>query len=115
MKHEAEQQNVDLARKLLQHALAIEPKLPEAQFEMGALLQDGEDWKGSIPFLKRAVRLKPDFSQAHYRLARAYWRTGRKEEGDAQMALQRKSANQNQIELDQRLRQVTSLAVTVQQ
>lgn len=115
MKHDNDQQNVNLARNLLQRALATDPNLPEAQFEMAAVLQDSEDWKGSIPYLERALKLKPDFSEAHYRLARAYWRTGRRQDGDTQMALQRKSAHQNEVELDQRLRQVTSLAVTVQQ
>jgi len=102
-----------LARKLLETALAADPKLPEAQFQMGRFLQDDSLWKESIPFLERAVELKPDYATAHYRLARAYWRTGRKQDGQAQMELQKKFASQKQKDLDQRLRQLTTFIVDV--
>jgi predicted Zn-dependent protease len=106
-------QSAESARKLLQRALATDPNLAEAQFEMGVVLQEGSDWKGSIPYLERAVKLKPDYSQAHYRLARAYWKTGRRQEGDEQMQLQKKSAREEQEELHRRLVEITSLAVSV--
>jgi tetratricopeptide (TPR) repeat protein len=96
-----------LARKLLDAALAADPKLPEAQFRMGKFLQDDQMWKESIPYLECAVELKPDYSTAHYRLARAYWRTGRKQDGDAQIELQKKFSRQEAEDLDRRLRQIT--------
>lgn len=108
-----DEQSAELARKLLQGALVADPNLAEAQFEMGVVLQEGSDWKGSIPYLERAVKLKPDFSQAHYHLARAYWKTGRRQEGDAQMDLQKKSTYEEQEELHRRLVEITSLAVSV--
>jgi tetratricopeptide (TPR) repeat protein len=113
--HHRDPQTLETARKLLTPAIAANPNLPEAQLQMGTVLQEQMNWKGSIPYLERAVKLQPDLTVAHYRLARAYWRTGRRREGDAQMALQRKYVHQNQIDLDQRLRQVTSLAVSIQQ
>jgi tetratricopeptide (TPR) repeat protein len=102
-----------LARKLLESALAADPKLPEAQFQMGTFLQDDGMWKESIPYLERAVALKPDFSQAHYHLALAYWRTGRKQDGQTEMELQKKFSKQQQQDLDQRLRQITTFIVDV--
>lgn len=110
---EGKEQNRELARKLLEGALAADPNLAEAQFQMGVILQDGLDWKGSIPYLERAVKLKPDYAQAHYRLARAYWRTGRRQDGQEQMDLQKKFASQEKEDLDQRLRQITRFAVDV--
>jgi predicted Zn-dependent protease len=111
--HNRDRQSLELAAKLLRPAIAAHPNLPEAQLQMGTILQDELDWKGSIVYLERAVKLKPELAEAHYRLARAYWETGRKQEGDAQMALQRKYAQKNGAKLDQRLRQVTSLAVSI--
>jgi tetratricopeptide (TPR) repeat protein len=104
-----------LARKLLERALAANPNLPEAQFQMGVVMQYGMDWKGSIPYLERAVKLKPDFAQAHYRLARAYWKTGRRQDGQAQMDLQKKYSYQEQEELNRRLRQVTKFVMDAHQ
>ena len=106
-------QSVDLARRLLASALAADPNLPEAQFQMAVIMQNGLNWEASIPYLERAVKLKPDFAQAHYRLARAYWRMGRRQDGAAQMELQKKFASQEQDDLDRRLRQVTTIAVEV--
>jgi tetratricopeptide (TPR) repeat protein len=109
------QQNVDLARQLLTRAVAADPKLPEAQFQMGVALQQSDDWKGSVAYLERAVRLKPDYAQAHYRLARAYWKVGRHQDGQVQMELQKKFARQEQDDLNRRLRQIATFGVEVQQ
>jgi tetratricopeptide (TPR) repeat protein len=78
------------------------------------VLQDESDWKGSIPYLERAIKLDPGLSQAHYRLARAYWRVGRKQEADAQMKLEKSSALEQQEDLHRRLSQITALTVNVQ-
>jgi tetratricopeptide (TPR) repeat protein len=104
-------ESLNLTRKLLARAIAADPNLPEAQFEMGVALQNSLDWKGRIPYLERAVKLKPDFAQAHYRLARAYWKIGRNQDGQAQMDLQKKFARQEQEDLDRRLKQIARFAV----
>ncbi|HEX4310003.1 MAG TPA: tetratricopeptide repeat protein [Acidobacteriaceae bacterium] len=101
------------ARKLLNNALAANPNLPDANYQMGLLLQDGGDWAGSIVNLRRAVEAKPDFSQAHYHLALAYWRTGHKRQGQAEMDLQRKYSRQEQEDEDQRLRQITTFVINL--
>ena len=100
-----------VARKLLEAALAADPRLPEAQYQMGTFLQDDGQWKQSIAYLERAVALKSDFSKAHYRLALAYWRSGRKQEGEVQMELQKKFSRQEQDDRDRRLRQITTFVV----
>jgi tetratricopeptide (TPR) repeat protein len=99
------------ARKLLARAIAANPNLPDAQFQMGVVLQDLFDWKGSISYLEHAVNLKPDFAQAHYRLARAYWKAGRTQDGQAQMELQKKYARQERDDLDRRLKRITRFVV----
>ena len=109
------QQNVALARQLLVRAITANPGMPEAQYQMGVVLQQSNDWKGSIPYLERAIKLKPDFAQAHYHLARAYWRVGRREDGQAQMEMQKKYARQEQDDLNRRLSQIATLGVEVKQ
>ena len=111
MKDQDNGEKVDLAQKMLVQALAANPNLPGAQFQMGMIKQDRKDWKASIPFLERAVKLKPDYAQAHYRLALAYWRTGRKLDGEAQMRLQKKFARHEQQDLDRRLQQITTFTM----
>jgi tetratricopeptide (TPR) repeat protein len=103
-----------LIRKLLEAALTSDPKLPEAQFQMGSFLQNEGMWKDSIPYLECAIKLKPDYSQAHYHLALAYWRAGRKPEAQAHMELQRKYSRQEQEDLKRRLDEIATFLVKVQ-
>jgi len=102
-----------LTRKLLEAAIAADPRIPEAQFEMGTFLQDDGMWKESIPYLERAVKLKPDFRKAHYHLSIAYWRAGRKKDAEVEMDLQKKYSEQEKEDVDQRLRQITTFLVDV--
>lgn len=101
------------AKGLLQNAIIAAPRFANAQYEMGLLKQQESDWPGSISNLETAVRLKPDLAQAHYRLALAFWRAGRKNEAEAQMALQKQYSQQERDDLDQRLRQITTFLVDV--
>lgn len=105
--------NPALARKLLASALVVDPNLADAQLEMGVVKQDDADFNGSIHYLERALQLKPGLSEAHFRLGRAYWRAGRKQEARKEMELQKKYATQEQEDLHRRLAQITSLAVNV--
>lgn len=105
------EENMRMARQLLDHAIEVDPKLADAQYEMGVLKQDQMDWTGSISYLERAVKLKPNFARAHYRLALACLRSGRKQEGEAEMALQKRFSKQEQDDLDQRLGQITTFLV----
>lgn len=107
------QQQLQLAHRMLQSAIDADPKLADARFQMGVLQQAQGDWPASIPSLQAALRLKPDLAAAHYRLALAYWRAGRKPEAQAEMKLQQKYYRQQQDDLDQRLRQITTFLVDV--
>lgn len=108
-------QQTATARELLTQALSANPRLPDAQYQMGVLKQNEGNWAGSISNLQTAISLKPDLAQAHYRLALAYWRTGRKQDGQAEMELQKKYAKQEKEDTDKRLRQITTFLVDVRQ
>lgn len=98
-------------RKLLENAIAVDPKLPEAQYRMGLVQQDAEQWEQSIPHLEAATRLDPELAEAHYRLGQAYWRAGRKQEAEAQMDLYRKFREKNLEDRDKKLSHITTLIV----
>lgn len=100
-----------LGRKLLAQAIAADPKLPDAQYLMGVVKQNQGDWAGSIANLQTALALKPELAQAHYRLALAYHRTGRMQEARTQIALQKQYSQQQQQDLDRRLRQITTFVI----
>jgi tetratricopeptide (TPR) repeat protein len=101
----------ELARSLLDSAIAVDPKSAAARYEMGLLLQMEEQWEKSIPSLETAIRLQPNYSEAHYRLGLAYARVGRKDTAQAEMALFRRYDRQAQDDQNARLRQITLFVV----
>ena len=63
----------------LKRAVALDPRLAKAHFQLGVLYGDEGRYPEAISALEEAVRLEPSMAQAHYRLAQAYRRTGQEE------------------------------------
>jgi tetratricopeptide (TPR) repeat protein len=63
----------------LQKAVALDPGLAKAQFQLGVLYSDEGRFAEAIAALETSVRLDPSLAQAHYRLGQAYRRTGRED------------------------------------
>ena len=110
----ADAEKVSTARALLNQALTVDPKSANAQYQMGMLKQSEGNWVGSVENLQAAIAQKPELAQAHYRLALAYWRSGKKQEGKEEMELQKKYAKQEKEDMDKRLHQITTFVVDVQ-
>jgi tetratricopeptide (TPR) repeat protein len=111
------------AKKEMQQELDIDPSNAGAEYVLGALAQQNQQWDDAIQHFSRATKLDASFGDAfiglgsclgsskrfseaitplehavklepenpapHYLLAIAYNRTGRKEDGDKQFAIQR--------------------------
>jgi tetratricopeptide (TPR) repeat protein len=111
------------AKKEMQQELEIDPSNAGAEYVLGALAQQNQQWDEAIQHFSRATKLDASFGDAfvglgaclgsakrfseaiaplenavklepenpapHYLLAIAYSRTGRKEDGDKQFAIQR--------------------------
>jgi len=63
----------------LEKAVALEPTLAKAHFQLGVLYGDERHYTEAISALEQAVRLDPSMAQAHYRLGQAYRRIGRED------------------------------------
>lgn len=100
-------------RRFLNQALRADPKLPEAQYLMGVQLQLDGKWADSIVNLREAIAARPQLAQAHYHLALAYWRAGRKQEAQTEASLQKNYAAAQKQDLDRRLHEITTFVVDV--
>ena len=107
-------ENLETARRLLQSAVASNPNLPQAQFQMGVLLQTQSKWNESVVPLEAAVRLDPDYAAAHYRLSRAYSHEGRHKEAQLQIALFRVCSKKQENDLDAKMKEITTLVLKMQ-
>ena len=102
------------ARALLQQAIAANPKLADAYYQLGVLEQEEANWQQSTAPLEKAIALKPRLAEAHYRLARAYSHLGRREDAAKEIALQQRYAQEEKTNLDARLQEVTTFLTTSQ-
>ena len=64
------------AEPFLRRAQRLDPKLPQARFELGKLFADGGRKVEAIRELQAALLLAPDLAAAHYRLGQLYQRDG---------------------------------------
>jgi tetratricopeptide (TPR) repeat protein len=103
--------NLPLAARLLNEAITIDPKLSEAHYQKGLLLQYQDKWRESIPELETAVALKPESSKEHYHLAQAYVRAGNREMAKKEFTMQKKYREQEKGGIDARFSEVQMFMV----
>jgi tetratricopeptide (TPR) repeat protein len=60
----------------LEAALRLNPKLPQAYFQLSLIAEQQKNYAEEIRLLKRAIALDPNKEEYHYRLAFAYRKSG---------------------------------------
>jgi tetratricopeptide (TPR) repeat protein len=73
-------------------ATELNPKFADAYLGLGMSLLTEKDYAQAVTPLEAAVKLQPGNPAAHYGLATAYARTGRKEDAQREFALQQQAA-----------------------
>jgi len=83
-----------------QNAVGKEPTLPSAQLVLGRSLLETGDLKGGMEHLEKALQLEPDNLETHLALARAYSKSGRKEDARRErvLCLRLSSGNDGTVE-----------------
>jgi tetratricopeptide (TPR) repeat protein len=97
---------------LLQQAIAANPKLPDAYYQLGVLDQEETHWQDSITPLQKAIAPQPALAEAHDRPARAYSHLGRRADAVKQIELQQRYAKEQKDSVDTRLKEVTTFLTT---
>lgn len=97
----------------LRQAVRLAPRMPEAQLELGNVLETQRDFPGAIAAFRRAAALAPANPVPHFRLSRLYARTGDSARADAERALHEKLSAEEKAELDRRQAATKHLKLTV--
>ncbi len=87
-----ETQDLPEAIQRFKKATQINPTFGDAYLGLGMSLLAQKDFADSVVPLQMAVKLQPENPAAHYGLATAYARTGRKEDAEREFALQQETA-----------------------
>ncbi len=106
-----QQDSLDHAERLLHQAIAADPHLADAYYQLGVLEQQRLQWEQSAASLKSAIQLRPTYAEAHYRLARAYAHLHQQSLAAKEMELHQQYAQQEKDESDARLKEVTTFLI----
>jgi tetratricopeptide (TPR) repeat protein len=87
-----ETQDLPEAIQHFKKAAQINPTFGDAYLGLGMSLLAQKNFADSVAPLQTAVKLQPENPAAHYGLATAYARTGRKEDAEREFALQQETA-----------------------
>jgi tetratricopeptide (TPR) repeat protein len=90
-----EAQQWDDAVKHFTLAAKLDSSFGDAYLGWGVSLVSTKKFSEAVPPLEVAVKLEPQNPAAHYNLAIAYARTGRKQEGDREFAIHREMVQKN--------------------
>ena len=85
---------------LLQHAIALDPKMAEAHMQLASLYSGRREYAKSIAEYQVALTLNPDLPDAHYRLGQDYIHTGQKGLAQTELDLYQKLRAQHLAESD---------------
>lgn len=80
-------QNVDAVEGLLKKAIAADPNLYEAHFQLGVLYQDEMRYSDAIAQFNRTLEIRPDYNRAQYHLVLLYNRTHQKQLADQHLLI----------------------------
>jgi tetratricopeptide (TPR) repeat protein len=86
-------QDLVAAEQHFSKATQLESNFADAYLGLGMTLVAEKKYAEAVAPLEKAVKLQPGNPAAHYSLATAYSRTGRKEEADRQFALQQQATD----------------------
>jgi predicted Zn-dependent protease len=64
------------AENSLREALRYDPKLPQAHYQLGRVLEMQGEYQAAVPELKEAIQNDAVFPEPHYLLGRIYQRLG---------------------------------------
>lgn len=88
-------QQWDDAVKHFARAAKLDSSFGDAYLGWGVALVSTKKFSEAVPPLEVAVKLEPENPAAHYNLAIAYTRTGRRQEGDKEFAIHRDMVQKN--------------------
>jgi len=77
--------NTATGERLLRNAIRTDPKLADAYFELGRLLEKKDSCKGAVVAYTHAVDLDPKEAKYHYRLLFAYRKIGERQKAQDEL------------------------------
>jgi tetratricopeptide (TPR) repeat protein len=107
----ADQQVLQQVESLLNRAVTIDAKFGDAYLQLGNLYYSRRNSEKAIDYYTKAIEVKPDLVDAHYRLAIAYDRIGETAKARQQFQLHDEMKKQQAAEIERQRREVKQFLV----
>jgi tetratricopeptide (TPR) repeat protein len=107
----ADQQVLQQVESLLNRAVTIDAKFGDAYLQLGNLYYSRRNVEKAIDYYTKAIEVKPDLVDAHYRLAIAYDRIGETAKARQQFQLHDEMKKQQAAEIERQRREVKQFLV----
>jgi tetratricopeptide (TPR) repeat protein len=107
----ADQQVLQQVESLLNRAVTIDAKFGDAYLQLGNLYYTRRNSEKAIDYYTKAIEVKPDLVDAHYRLAIAYDRIGETAKARQQFQLHDEMKKQQAAEIERQRREVKQFLV----
>jgi len=85
----------DAARRAITEALRLDPEDASSHALAGKIALDADEPAKAVEQLNQAIRLKPNFAEAHYSLSIAYKKLGREQQARTELDAVRRLREQN--------------------
>ena len=107
--------NMNEIASLLKRSATLDRKFPDPHLQLGILYAGEQRYEDAIGEYQQATKLKPDLADAHYRLAQAYSRTGKKVLAGKEFELYKRFHRQEMAEDERRRQEAGRLVFDMQE
>ena len=99
------------AETLLERALQLDPKLADADVQLGIIYFARKNFETAIAAFQKAIAIDPKLEEAHYRLAQAYARIGEKQKAQKEFEIHDHLLKESTAQIEQERRQVQQFVI----
>jgi tetratricopeptide (TPR) repeat protein len=100
-------------QSLLEKSIHLDPKFGTGYLQLGILFGDRRDSAQAIASYQKAIEVSPELTEAHYRLAQAYSRTGEKSKAQAELKLYDQLSKKSAEEAKRNRREIQQFVYTL--
>lgn len=106
-------ETVAQAESHLTRAVQLDPKLGVGYLQLGVLYSEQKDFPRAISSYQSAIQAAPQLEEAHYRLAQAYKRTGKKEQAEEELRVYNQLSKSKDEEVERERRESRQFVYTL--
>ena len=104
----------DQVQRLLERAIALDPKFADAYLQLGILAAQQRQPQKAVESYRQAVKFDPDLAEAHYRLGQTLGRLGQTQEAEDELKIYQRVHEKQMLDTEQKRNEIQQFVLTLQ-